>query len=67
MSPAATKKPNSPALTTIHQPRLEMGQLALSTLLERVDKHRQDPRHVVLSPRLVVRASTAPPRPERPA
>ena len=50
------------SLTTIHQPRLEMGQLALSTLLERVDQDREEPRRVILSPSLVVRASTAPPR-----
>ena len=50
------------SLTTIHQPRLEMGQLALSTLLERIDQDREEPRRVVLSPSLVVRASTGPPR-----
>jgi DNA-binding LacI/PurR family transcriptional regulator len=50
------------SLTTIHQPRVEMGQLALSTLLERVDQDREEPRRVILSPSLVVRASTAPPR-----
>jgi DNA-binding LacI/PurR family transcriptional regulator len=52
------------SLTTIHQPRLDMGQLALSTLLERVDDGRTQPARVVLSPTLVVRASTAPPRPD---
>jgi DNA-binding LacI/PurR family transcriptional regulator len=50
------------SLTTVHQPRLEMGQIALSTLLERVDQGRSQPRRVVLSPTLAVRGSTAPPR-----
>lgn len=49
------------SLTTIHQPRLEMGQLAVSTLLERIELKRTQPRRAVLSPTLVVRGTTAPP------
>jgi DNA-binding LacI/PurR family transcriptional regulator len=52
------------SLTTVHQPRLEMGQMAVSILMERVDEGRTRPRRAVLSPSLVVRGTTAPP-PER--
>jgi len=50
------------SLTTIHQPRVDMGQLALRTLIERIDQGRSLPARVVLSPSLVTRASTARPR-----
>jgi DNA-binding LacI/PurR family transcriptional regulator len=55
------------SLTTVHQPRLEMGQMAVTTLLERLEEGRTRPRRAVLSPSLVVRGTTAPPRPERKA
>ncbi len=48
-------------LTTIDQPRREMGRMAVSLLLERIRGARDEPRHVVLSPSLVVRGSTGPP------
>lgn len=48
-------------LTTVDQPRLEIGRQAVSLLLERVRGDRSDPRHVVIPPRLVVRGSTGPP------
>jgi DNA-binding LacI/PurR family transcriptional regulator len=49
-----------PALTTIDQPRLDMGRLAVTMLRERLGGRRED-RHETLTPRLVIRASTAPP------
>jgi DNA-binding LacI/PurR family transcriptional regulator len=52
------------SLTTISQPRREMGQLAVASLLERV-AGRSEPIHQVLAPELVVRGSTGPPRRRR--
>ena len=50
-------------LTTIDQPRHEMGTTGVELLLERVESGRTAPRHLVIAPRLVVRRTTAPPRP----
>jgi DNA-binding LacI/PurR family transcriptional regulator len=49
------------ALTTVAQPSVEMGQTAVKLLIERVKAGRTKARHIVLVPRLVVRATTAPP------
>jgi DNA-binding LacI/PurR family transcriptional regulator len=48
-------------LTTIDQPRREMGESAVRLLLERRDGDRRRARHLVVPPSLVVRGSTGPP------
>jgi DNA-binding LacI/PurR family transcriptional regulator len=49
----------SPALTTIHQPKVEMGQMAMQMLLNSF--RGEDIQDYLLQPALVVRESTAPP------
>jgi LacI family transcriptional regulator/LacI family repressor for deo operon, udp, cdd, tsx, nupC, and nupG len=48
----------TPALTTINQPKIEMGRLATQVLIDLL--HNQPGRNYLLSPTLVERASTAP-------
>ena len=53
------------SLTTVHQPRLDIGQMAMDLLVERIRGVRVKPRRVVLGPTLVVRSTTAPPPRDR--
>lgn len=54
------------SLTTVDQPRREMGRLAFQSLWERVEDGRTRARHRVVTPGLVVRSSTGrPPRQPR--
>ncbi len=50
------------SLTTIDQPRNEMGRLAAEALVQRVRDARATPARHLLRPRLIVRATTAAPR-----
>ncbi|HVC80887.1 MAG TPA: LacI family DNA-binding transcriptional regulator [Chloroflexota bacterium] len=51
----------SPTLTTVSQPLLEMGRIAVSMLYRQIDGQALDAHRIELSTRLVVRDSTAPP------
>lgn len=49
-------------LTTVDQPRPDMGRTAVTLLLERLAGRRDTARHVLMPPTLVVRGTTAPRR-----
>ena len=53
---------NHMSLTTVNQPRHQMGQLAIRTVLERIEDDRTEPTRIDLAPTLSVRRSTASPR-----
>jgi LacI family transcriptional regulator len=50
-----------PALTTVRQPLVQIGQVAVRLLLERIEAPEKDARRVTLSTELVIRESCAPP------
>ena len=56
-----------PPLTTMRQPCAALGRLAAAALIDLIEgtPRGRVPQHTVLSSGLVVRASTAPPEPER--
>jgi DNA-binding LacI/PurR family transcriptional regulator len=55
---------SQPALTTIHQPRREIGSVGMQTLLNLIDA--KPARNLIVSSRLIVRGTTAPPDPRVP-
>jgi len=50
---------SAPPLTTVAQPKLQIGTLAAELLLERVDAGRSEGRRAILDPELKIRGSTA--------
>ncbi len=54
LSPAETA---NPPLTTIHQPVLQTGKLAVETLLDVLEVGAEPSRHIILPTKLVIRAS----------
>lgn len=48
-----------PPLTTIHQPKDELGKLAVDTLLYRMDNPESNPKLLVLTPTLIERSSVS--------
>jgi DNA-binding LacI/PurR family transcriptional regulator len=52
-------------LTTIDQPRREIGATAVRLLLDRLDQKSVRARHLLVQPSLVVRSTTGPPQSDR--
>lgn len=50
------------SLTTIHQPRNEIGEIAMKAVVRRIERPGAPGKRHVLAPMLVVRSTTAPPR-----
>ncbi len=48
-----------PSLTTVRQPLRQMGEIAMQTLLERIEGREDYPQEIAVQPELVVRESTA--------
>jgi LacI family transcriptional regulator len=56
----------NPALTTVRQPLRQMGILAAETVLSRINapaKSSTYPKNILVEPELIVRETTARPRP----
>jgi DNA-binding LacI/PurR family transcriptional regulator len=53
------------SLTTIHQPRNQIGEMAMRAVVRRIERPGLAARRHVLAPKLVVRSTTARPRPIR--
>lgn len=49
-----------PSLTTVRQPLRRMGEIAVQTLVERIDEGREWQREISVQPELVIRESTGP-------
>ena len=54
---------SAPPLTTVAQPKQQIGTVAADLLLDRVSSARTDNRQMILDPELRIRASTAPYQP----
>lgn len=54
---------SAPPLTTVAQPKQQIGTVAAELLLDRVSNGRSDNRQMILDPELRIRASTAPYQP----
>ena len=49
------------SLTTIHQPRNQIGVMAMKAVVHRIERPGASPRRHVLAPKLIVRDTTARP------